>query len=241
MAKVQNYNLICLTFGRKVVQKHHAEIIIDVTHIYPLHLPCIIITILGCFIYSPTQCMVSVPILRNVQYMFQSKIWYNLTIYLNVSLHASMHCIYICKCFWRVCDVAWFYAVYLTLGLLRPSITTNNMEIYITDIGEDTFYGLPPLICHTDLTNCCRSAAENNGNGGLGQWTFPDGSVILGNGPSATAGQQFYINRNGPQIIKLSRREANNPLTPTGSYCCTVPTTGGEMTLCANLSEWIKL
>ena len=74
--------------------------------------------------------------------------------------------------------------------------------------------------------------------GALGQWTYPDGSVILRNGPSATAGQQFYINRNGlRQIIGLNRREANNPLTPTGSYCCTVPTTGGDMTLCANLGE----
>ncbi len=75
--------------------------------------------------------------------------------------------------------------------------------------------------------------------GGLGQWTYPDGSVILQNGGSITAGQQFYINRNGPQVIGLNRREANNPLTPTGSYCCTVPTTGGNVALCANLGESI--
>ncbi len=75
--------------------------------------------------------------------------------------------------------------------------------------------------------------------GGLGQWTYPDGSVVLSNGPSATAGQQFYINRSSAQVIGLNRRDANNPLTPTGSYCCTVPTTEGEMTLCANLGEWI--
>ncbi len=61
----------------------------------------------------------------------------------------------------------------------------------------------------------------------------------MGNGASATAGQQFYINRNGSQVIGLNRRETTNPLTPTGSYCCTVPTTGGEMTLCANLGESI--
>ncbi len=129
------------------------------------------------------------------------------------------------------------FIVYLTLGS-GPSITTDNTEILITSIGEDADGGLPPLICHTDGV-CCRSIFENNGNGGLGQWTYPDGSVILGNGASATAGDQFYTNRNGPQLITLNRREANNPLTPTGSYCCTVPTTGGEMTLCANLGEWI--
>ncbi len=76
--------------------------------------------------------------------------------------------------------------------------------------------------------------------GALGQWTFPDGSVVLQNGGSATAGQQFYSVRGAPQVIRLARREANNPV-PTGSYCCTVPTKGGEMTLCANLGEWVKL
>ena len=81
--------------------------------------------------------------------------------------------------------------------------------------------------------------ADNNGNGELGQWTFPDESVILGNGASATAGQQFYILRGAPQVIRLARRETNNPLTPTGSYCCTVPTTGGDRTICVNLGEWI--
>ncbi len=75
--------------------------------------------------------------------------------------------------------------------------------------------------------------------GGLGQWTYPDGSVILNNAGSTADGQQWYIIRNDAQLIRLARRENANPLTPTGSYCCTVPTTGGEMTLCANLGEWI--
>ncbi len=126
--------------------------------------------------------------------------------------------------------------VWFTLG--STTIATNNTEILITDIGEDAVGGLPSLTCHTDLTACCRSVADNNGNGGLGQWAYPDGSVILQNGGSMTAGQQFYILRNEPQVIRLARREGNNSLTPTGSYCCTVPTTGGDATLCANLGEW---
>ncbi|XP_064386377.1 sushi, von Willebrand factor type A, EGF and pentraxin domain-containing protein 1-like isoform X2 [Halichondria panicea] len=121
--------------------------------------------------------------------------------------------------------------VYLTLGS-GPVITTNNVEIQITTIGEDG--GLPSLTCHTDLTTCCRSA-DNNGNGALGQWTYPNGSMVLQYGGSLNAGQQFYILRGGPQLIRLARREATNSLTPTGSYCCTVPTTGGDITLCANL------
>ncbi|XP_064386142.1 mucin-2-like isoform X2 [Halichondria panicea] len=120
--------------------------------------------------------------------------------------------------------------IWFTLG--STNITTNNTEILITDIGEGADGGLPSLTCHTVYTGCCRSFAENNGQGGLGQWTYPDGSVIPNNG----GGQQFYINRSGPQLINLNRRQAINPLTPTGSYCCTVPTSAEvEMTFCANL------
>ncbi len=123
--------------------------------------------------------------------------------------------------------------VFLTLG--STNITVNNTEILMTDIGQDASGGLPSLICHTDLTACCRSRADNNGNGGLGQWTYPNGSVILNNRGSNSAGDGFYILRNGTQVIILARREYINPLNPTGSYCCVVPTTSGEMTFCANL------
>ena len=71
--------------------------------------------------------------------------------------------------------------------------------------------------------------------GGLGKWTYPDGSEVSKSGGE----QQFYINRDATRVINLNRRENVNPLTPTGSYCCTVPTSEGvEMTLCANLGEW---
>ena len=95
--------------------------------------------------------------------------------------------------------------------------------LLITANREDG--GLPSLTCHTDLTACCRNG-DNNDMGELGQWTYPDGSVILQNDASLTAGQLFYILRKVPQVVRLARREGNNPLTPTGSYCCTVPTTG---------------
>ncbi len=122
--------------------------------------------------------------------------------------------------------------VYLTLGT-GPNITTNNTEILITDIGEGA--GRPSLTCHTDLTACCRGT--DTGSGGMGQWTYPNGSVILNNAGSTTDGQAFYFVRNDAQLIRLARRASTNPLSPTGSYCCTVPITGGDMTLCANLGE----
>ncbi len=128
--------------------------------------------------------------------------------------------------------------VYLSLG--SANITTNNTEILITDIGEDADGALPSLTCHTDLTQCCMSGADNNGAGDLGQWTYPDGSVVLNNAESLAADYTLYIVRNSPQAIKLVRRESVNspPLSPTGSYCCIIPTNGVDMTFCANLGEW---
>ncbi|XP_064386689.1 sushi, von Willebrand factor type A, EGF and pentraxin domain-containing protein 1-like [Halichondria panicea] len=77
--------------------------------------------------------------------------------------------------------------VYLSLGYGSTNITTNNTEIPITDIGEDAAGGLPSLTCYTDLTAYCRSNAENNGNGGLGQWTYPDGTLVQNNAGSTAA------------------------------------------------------
>ncbi len=86
--------------------------------------------------------------------------------------------------------VVLFHAVYLTLES-GPRITTNNTEILITVIGEDAVGLLPSLTCHTDLTTCCRSS-DNNGMGGLGQWTFPGGSVVLNDGGSTKVGHASH-------------------------------------------------
>ena len=119
-----------------------------------------------------------------------------------------------------------------------PLINTNNTEVFITDIGEDAPDGLPSLTCHTDLTECCRNS-DTGGQGGRGEWYYPDGRVVQNNADSTVAGENFYRTRNAPQLIRLARRASNNPLSPTGTYCCVVPTTGGEMTFCANIGECV--
>ena len=116
-----------------------------------------------------------------------------------------------------------------------PMITTNNTEVLITELAEtvDT-----TLTCHTDLTTCCRNS-DNNMMGPLGEWYYPDGRVV----PSTGAGEGFYRIRNAPQVVRLARRLALPGVTfaigPTGSYCCVIPTTGGEMTFCANIGECV--
>ena len=117
-------------------------------------------------------------------------------------------------------------------------ITTNNTEILITDIGEDAPGHLPSLTCHTDLTECCRNS-DTGGQGGRGELYYPDGRVV----PNTAAGEGFYRLRNAPQVIRLARRVAEPGVTytlsPTGTYCCVIPTTEGEMTFCANLGECV--
>ncbi len=124
--------------------------------------------------------------------------------------------------------------LYLSLG--STNFTTNNTEILITDIGNDAEGGLPSLTCHTNLTQCCRSEADNNGIGDLGQWTGPDGNVVLNNTMSQANGHTLYIVRNAPRVIKLARRR-NLANLLTGSYCCTIQ----DMSLCANLGEWCNI
>ena len=126
--------------------------------------------------------------------------------------------------------------VYLSLG--STNITTNNTEVLITHIGEDYPDGLPSLTCHTDLTECCRNG-DTGGQGGRGEWYYPDGRVIQNNAGSMAIGEGFYRVRNAAQVVRLARRSYHYSLSPTGSFCCVIPTTGGEMTFCANLGECV--
>ena len=120
--------------------------------------------------------------------------------------------------------------VFLSLG--NTNIITNNTEILITDIGEvGSSDGLPTLNCHTDSETCCRGI-DNGGGSGLGHWHYPNGTIITGQ-----MAMDFYRQRFSQQI-RLNRITSRNPLEPTGSYCCVIPTTAGEMTFCANLGKY---
>ncbi len=125
--------------------------------------------------------------------------------------------------------------VYLSLG--STNITTNDTEILITSIGDDGI-GRPSLICHTDLVACC--TPNQTMAKGLGLWRNPNGARVPGiSGGSNSASRPFVSSRN-VQSIKLVRRDSVNspPLSPTGSYCCIIPTNETEMTFCANLGEY---
>jgi hypothetical protein len=67
------------------------------------------------------------------------------------------------------------------------------------------------LKCHTDKMGCCKPAS-----GGIGEWQFPNGSVVRRNGD----GDEFYRDR-GFGVVNLNWRQ--NARIPTGVFCCEIP------------------
>jgi hypothetical protein len=99
----------------------------------------------------------------------------------------------------------------------------SNSTILLTNIGDSrsTFSILDPgpsLVCmtHEVNTQCCRS--RDGGN--VGEWWFPDGSIVPRNRANQDYGRSGYT-----QQVRLNRR--NNPLGPSGVWTCTVPGCGG--------------
>ena len=85
----------------------------------------------------------------------------------------------------------------------------NNSAIAITEVGEDD----DAVLCRTDLTTCCGGTAETR----KGNWRYPDGTLV----DNIVSGDDIYRNR-GSMVVRLLRR--NSATTPTGQYCCEVPT-----------------
>ena len=127
------------------------------------------------------------------------------------------------------CLFCWILVALVYLSLSSTTII-NNTEILITDIGEEAENSLS---CHTDLVDCCRNQ-DTTGPEPLGEWYYPDGSVVQNNGGSEAANESFHRGRN-LQRVNLLRREELNPLSPTGSYCCEIPTTEGNTAFCATV------
>ena len=90
----------------------------------------------------------------------------------------------------------------------------NYSVVNLEGIGE----GDCALICYTNAPGCCASPK-------IGEWYFPNGSAVRIRGEM----KDFYRNREG-MMVRLNRR--NNAMGPTGIYCCDIPGSNGNMTLC---------
>ena len=98
---------------------------------------------------------------------------------------------------------------------------------FISDIGEAPLVpnNADPgssLVCNTSNinTNCCRGVDGGN----VGEWFFPNGSMVPRNRDSPTGN----FTRSGfTHQVRLNRR--NNATTPLGTYTCVVPDMNNTM------------
>ncbi len=117
--------------------------------------------------------------------------------------------------------------------------------MYIEDIGPhviDRNDRGAALICNTDNINteCCRSS-DNNGNGPIGDWFYPDNSQVIHNSQDASTNNTF-VRTLFQREVRLVKR--GNPAEPLGLYKCEVPNFRGD-TVSASIyimsSEYITL
>ena len=104
-----------------------------------------------------------------------------------------------------------YSGVFLQLDGVR---LPNNSLVDIDDIpdenivGSDTVAIANALMCMTDLVECC-NAAQRDVPGSLGEWYYPDGSLVKYRGT-------FRRNR-GRSVVRLWRN--NNPMERGRFYC----------------------
>ncbi len=82
------------------------------------------------------------------------------------------------------------------------------------------------LICNTDNINteCCRSS-DNNGNGPIGDWFYPNNSQVIHNSQDASTNNTF-VRILFQREVRLVRR--GSPTRPRGLYRCEVPNSRSE-------------
>ena len=87
----------------------------------------------------------------------------------------------------------------------------NNTAINITDIGVADSEA---VLCRTDLTSCCTYIRTGHL---AGDWIYPNGTEVR----NRRSSDDIFRTR-GDMVVRLHRMD--NVTSPTGQYCCEVPT-----------------
>ena len=93
---------------------------------------------------------------------------------------------------------------------LRGTTYQNNSYVALEDIGEND----TALLCMTNLTTCCRPPYTGENECVLGNWYFPNGTIV----PSSGKQQDFHRTR-GQSVVLLNRRRGGEE----GIYRCEIP------------------
>ena len=99
----------------------------------------------------------------------------------------------------------------------------NNSLVTLEDIGDG---GVNALLCLTDLTACCQGSDTPPGTGALGDWFFPNGTIVPNTVIAIINGVniiwKFYRNRDHG-VVRMNRREGG----VDGIYRCWIPVSVG--------------
>ena len=117
-------------------------------------------------------------------------------------------------------DVHYLAGVFLSL---RGAHVPNNSNVDVNEIGAGGSGGASDaegLLCLTDKVDCC-GATQVSGGDTLGQWIFPNGTVVEGRSANVGAGRMDFFFRNRFQsVVRLLR--VGHPIE-TGVFRCEVP------------------
>ena len=107
--------------------------------------------------------------------------------------------------------------VFLSPGLadvwfsLNGTTYHNNSLVTLEDIGEND----TALLCITNLTACCQRNDTGKNETTLGNWFFPNGTIVPSN--KSNRSWDFYMDR-GEMVVHLNRREGRED----GIYRCEI-------------------
>ena len=118
----------------------------------------------------------------------------------------------------------------------------NNGYVPFPHVGETQNSVSWCVKCHTDKSECCR-AQSANGRRALGDWFYPNGSVVLSNTQFSSLNshdQPFFAKNRGEKFVRLYR-----PNTPTfgelrGRFHCVIPDKeGNNQTVYINICRFM--
>ena len=95
--------------------------------------------------------------------------------------------------------------------MLRNTTYQNNSNVILEDIGDEVD---DALLCITNQTACCRLPYSGDMGAALGNWYFPNGTVVFSTG----AHSDIYRTR-GQMVVRMHRKRGGEE----GIYRCEIP------------------
>ncbi len=120
--------------------------------------------------------------------------------------------------------------VYVSVG--TTNYTAMNSQVAIDTIGDTTETA---LTCRTDSTICCTGENNPNSANGLGDWLFPNRTVVTRKPKDTNSDSDLLYRVRDTGALRLHHQGSVSG--PTGPYCCVIPSRSREVTFCVQLGK----